>query len=133
MSLINKVQDYVTSVQTDFPASLAMLSEDIRWVNILPDNVPFGGEYLGRDGVAKYFGKMAESFVLGSYHFDKFEFIEADNSVVLVGFEEGAKVPSTGKVFDLHFVWVIKFNDQGEIIFLREHNDTAAISDAFKH
>jgi ketosteroid isomerase-like protein len=50
----------------------------------------------------------------------------------LVGFEKDAKVPSTGKTFDLHFVWVVKFNAEGKIFYLREHNDTAAIGDAFK-
>jgi len=75
---------------------------------------------------------MAENFVIGDYIFDQFEFIEAGNTVVLVGFEKDAQVPATGKTFDLHFVWVVKFDDEGRICYLREHNDTAAIGEAFK-
>jgi ketosteroid isomerase-like protein len=52
--------------------------------------------------------------------------------VVLVGYEKNGKAIPTGKVFDLPFVWVVKFNEDGKISYLREHNDTAAIGDAFK-
>ena len=52
--------------------------------------------------------------------------------LVLVGFEKDGKALPTGKIFDLHFVWVVKFTDDGKICYLREHNDTAAIGDAFR-
>lgn len=132
MSLTEKLQDYIAAVKADFPASLELLSEDVRWINLLPENVPFGGEYRGREGVASYFGQMAETFVIGEYLYDQFELIETDDTVVLVGFEKDAQVPATGKTFDLHFVWVVKFDNDGKICYLREHNDTAAIGDAFK-
>jgi ketosteroid isomerase-like protein len=75
---------------------------------------------------------MAETFELGNYLWDDFKYIESGNELVIVGFEKGGRVIPTGKVFDLHFVWVVKFNDEGKICYLREHNDTAAIGDAFK-
>ncbi len=133
MSLVEKLQEYIGAAKTDFPASLAMLDEDVQWINLLPEHVPFGGEYRGREGIAEYFQQMSESFVIGDYIYDQFEFIETGDTVVLVGFEKDALVPATGKTFDLHFVWVVKFNDDGKICYLREHNDTAAIGDAFKH
>ena len=132
MSLVNKLQDYVIAVNTDFPASLEMVGEDVQWINLLPANVPFGGEYRGREGLVQYFQQMADSFVIGDYIFDEFEYIEAGDTVVLVGSEKNATVPATGKTFDLNFVWVVKFNADGKIYYLREHNDTAAISEAFK-
>ena len=132
MSLVNKLQDYINAAKTDFPASLEMFSEEVQWINLLPEHVPFGGEYRGHEGVATYFGEMAETFVIGDYIYDQFEFIETGDTVVLVGFEKDALVPATGKTFDLHFVWVVKFDDAGKICYLREHNDTAAIGDAFK-
>jgi ketosteroid isomerase-like protein len=49
-----------------------------------------------------------------------------------VGFEKNGRAIPTGEVFDLHFVWVVKFNAKGKLCYLREHNDTAAIGDAFK-
>ena len=132
MSLIEKLQNYTATMQVDFPASLEMLSDDIQWINLLPDNVPFGGEYRGKEEVVGYFQLMAETFVIGEYLYDQFEFIESGDTVVVVGFEKDGKAIPTGKTFDLNFVWVVKFNDEGKICYLREHNDTAAIGDAFK-
>ena len=129
--MVIKLQEFIAAAKTDFPAALELLSEDVHWINLLPEHVPFGGEYRGHEGIAEYFQQMAESFVIGDYIFDQFEFIEAGNTVVLVGFEKDALVPATGKTFDLHFVWVVKFDDEGRICYLREHNDTAAIGDAF--
>ncbi len=132
MSMSIKLQTYIAAAKEDFPASLEMLSENVQWINLLPEHVPFGGEYRGREGIAEYFQQMAENFVIGDYIFDQFEFIEAGNTVVLVGFEKDAQVPATGKTFDLHFVWVVNFDDEDRICYLREHNDTAAIGEAFK-
>jgi ketosteroid isomerase-like protein len=132
MSLVEKLQNYMNAATTDFPASLDMLADDIQWINLLPEHVPFGGEYRGKERIVSYFQEMAENFVIGEYLHDQFEFIETDNTVVLVGFEKDAQVPATGKTFDLHFVWVVRFDDDGKIFYLREHNDTAAIGDAFK-
>ena len=132
MSLVDRLQDYISTAKTDFPASLAMLDEDVRWINLLPEHVPFGGEYRGHEAIVEYFQQMSESFVIGDYIYDDFEFIETGNTVVLVGYEKNATVPATGKTFDLHFVWVVKFNEDGKICYLREHNDTAAIGDAFR-
>jgi ketosteroid isomerase-like protein len=132
MSLVDKLQSYIGMVKTDFPASMAMLDENVQWINLLPEHVPFGGEYRGHEGIVEYFQQMSESFVIGDYIYDEFEFIETNDTVVLVGYEKNATVPATGKTFDLHFVWVVKFNEEGKICYLREHNDTAAIGDAFK-
>ncbi len=132
MSLVEKLQNYIDTVKTDFPASMAMLDENVQWINLLPEHVPFGGEYRGHEAIVEYFQQMSESFVIGDYIYDEFEFIETGNTVVLVGYEKNATVPATGKTFDLHFVWVVKFNEDGKICYLREHNDTAAIGDAFR-
>ena len=132
MSLVEKLQNFTGTMLTDFPAALDMLSDDVVWINLLPEHVPFGGEYRGKEQVVGYFQLMAETFVIGEYLYDRFEFIEAEDTVVVVGFEKDGKVIPTGKTFDLHFVWVVKFNSDGKICYLREHNDTAAMGDAFK-
>ena len=132
MSLTGKIQRYAALVKSDFEASLDMLADDMTWINLLPSHVPFGGTYKGKEEILRYFGQMAETFEIGDYEWDKFEFIESGDTLVMVGFEKAGKAIPTGKVFDLHFVWVVKFNDVGKICYLREHNDTAAIGDAFK-
>jgi ketosteroid isomerase-like protein len=132
MSLQKKLLDWMGLMKTDFPASLELIADDIHWVNFLPDHVPFGGEYDGHAGLMQYFGELAATFEVGDYVYEEFEFIETGNTVVMVGAETNAKVIPTRKVFDLPFVWVVKFNDEGKICYLREHNDTAAIGDAFR-
>jgi ketosteroid isomerase-like protein len=132
MNLQNKLLEFIGLMKSDFPAALQLVAEDVVWINQLPEHVPFGGEYRGHEGLIQYFGELSGSFEVGEYIDDAFEFIEAGDTLVMVGAEENARVLSTGKVFDLPFVWVVKFNDDGKICYLREHNDTAAIGDAFK-
>jgi len=132
MRLKEKIQHYAAMMTSDFEASLDLLADDIVWINLLPDHVPFGGTYQGKQEVVRYFTLMAENFVIGDYLWDSFDYIESANTLVMVGFEKDGKVIPTGKTFDLHFVWVVRFDDDGKICYLREHNDTAAIGDAFK-
>ena len=132
MNLVEKIQAYALAVKTDFESSLDMLADDVVWINLLPEHVPFGGTYEGKQAVVGYFMEMAETFEIGDYLWEQFEYIEKDDTLVMIGFEKDGKALPTGKQFDLHFVWVVKFDEQGKIRDLREHNDTAAIGDAFK-
>jgi ketosteroid isomerase-like protein len=132
MNLVEKIQAYALAVKTDFESSLDMLTDDVVWINLLPEHVPFGGTYKGKQAVVGYFMEMAETFEIGDYLWEQFEYIEKDDTLVMIGFEKDGKALPTGKQFDLHFVWVVKFDEQGKIRYLREHNDTAAIGDAFK-
>ena len=132
MSMTDKLLEMIALMKSDFPAALERMAEDVVWVNLLPEHVPFGGEYHGHEGIIQYFGQLSASFEIGEYIDEEFEFIESGNTLVMVGAEKNAKVLSTGKVFDLAFVWVVKFNDEGKVCYVREHNDTASIGDAFK-
>lgn len=132
MNLQDKLLSYIATMKSDFPAALAMTAEDIVWINHLPAHIPFGGEYHGHDGLIQYFQELSTSFEIGDYMHEEFEFFESDDALVMVGYEKDGKALPTGKVFDLSFVWVVKFNDEGKICYVREHNDTAAIGDAFK-
>ena len=132
MSLVEKLHRCMSMMKSDFEGALELLTDDVVWINLLPQHVPFGGEYVGKQEVVHYFMQMAETFEIGDYLWDQFEYIESGNELVVVGFEKGGKALPTNKEFDLHFVWVVKFNDEGKLCYLREHNDTAAIGDAFK-
>ena len=132
LSLVQRIQHYAATVKSDFEASLDLLADDIVWINLLPSHVPFGGTYTGKQEVIRYFTRMAETFQIGDYLWDQFEYIESGNTLVMVGFEKDGVALPTGVVFDLHFVWVVRFDEQGRICYLREHNDTAAIGDAFR-
>ena len=132
MSLVEKLQHYAATMKSDFEASLDLLSDDVVWINLLPEHVPFGGTYRGKEEVVRYFMQMAEVFEIGDYEWEEFDYIESGNTLVMVGYEKDGRAIPTGRVFDLQFVWVIRFDDEGRICYLREHNDTAAIGDAFK-
>ncbi len=119
-------------MKEDFPACLELLSEDVIWLNRLPGHVPFGGQYSGRSEFASYIQRMGATFEIGHYPVEEFDFFESGNTLVIVGYEKDARVIATNTVFDLPFVWVVKFNEWGQICFLQEHNDTAAIGDAFR-
>ena len=130
--LLTQLQAFMAAVKDDFAGALDLMSPDIVWINRLPDHVPFGGEYCGRSAVVRYFEELSANFVIGEYPFEQFEFIEAGDTLVMVGYEQGGRAVPTDVTFDLHFVWVVKFDEQGRIAFLQEHNDTAAIGDAFR-
>ena len=132
MSLAEKLHHCVATMKSDFQGFLDLLTDDIVWINLLPEHVPFGGTYKGKEQLVGYFTQMAKAFVIGDYLWDTFEYVESGNTLVMVGFEKDGKALPTGKTFDLYFVWVVKFTDDGKICYLREHNDTAAIGDAFK-
>ena len=132
MSLVEKLQHCMAMMKSDFEGALDLLSDDIIWINQLPAHVPFGGEYIGKQEVIRYFMQMTETFKIGDYIWGQFEYIESGNELVVVGYEKGGEAIPTNKVFDLHFVWIVKFNNEGKLCYLREHNDTAAIGDAFK-
>ena len=87
MNLIEKIKQYAATLKSDFEASLDFLADDVVWINLLPDNVPFGGEYVGKPEAVRYFMLMAETFELGSYLWDDFHYIESGNELVIVGFE----------------------------------------------
>ena len=131
MSLTEKLREFLATTKTDFPASLQMLTEDVVWINKLPGHAPFGGEYRGREQVARYFQLLGETFILGEHPLSEYDIIEGANALVVVGCEKGGKVISTGKVIDLEFVWVVRFDSRQRISYLREHNDTATLGDAF--
>ena len=131
MSLKEKMLNYLAAVKEDFPAAMAMTADDVVWINLLPENVPFGGTYQGHEGLVEYFQQLATSFVIGDYPIEEFDFIETEDTLVMVGYEKDALALPTDVRFDLHFVWVVKFDAEGLICYLREHNDTAAIGAAF--
>ena len=45
MSLVGKLEEYIGLMTTDFAGFLDCLADDILWINKVPDNVPFSGDY----------------------------------------------------------------------------------------
>ena len=106
-------------------------AEDVLWINYVPEHLPYGGEYRGLDELAKLFAQYVAALDIGKIEFDEY-FVTADNVVIVTGKECDSRVKSTGKHYTMPFVWVARFNEHGKMNYLREHNDTYPMAEAFK-
>ena len=97
-------------------------TQDVLWINYVPEYLPYGGEYRGLDELGKLFAQYMEALDIGT----------ADNVLIATGIERDSRVKSTGKPYSMPFVWVIRFNEHGKINYVREYNDTYPMAEAFK-
>lgn len=128
---VDKVNTYLERVLTDFPACVAMMSDDFVWENYLPAHMPFGGRYEGVAGLQRYLGQLAKTWVIGELEFHDFVFDPSTRTLAATGVEKQGKAVPTGRTCDMAFVWVFRFAEDGRLSYLREYNDTAAIGGTF--
>jgi len=96
--------------------------------NNLPDNAPFGGRYDGHYGIIQYLGELALGIEMGPLHYE--EMFCDGNTVIGLGREKSV-VRATGKTYDMPFVHVFDWaEDGGKLMSLREFNDTAEMAKA---
>ena len=117
---------YAAFSRGDIPGLLALLTEDVEW-HIPGAGLPLAGTYLGRDGVANFFQKLAaESDILD---FQPREFVAEADRVLVVGWER-AKVNATNRTAEAD--WIMSFTVRnGKIAIFREYTDTKALADAY--
>ena len=112
----------------DLPGILALLTDDIEWVNPgPPDVIPGAGTHRGKDAVAAFFGTLAQSTDFQA--FEPREFIaQGDHVVALIHSE--ATVRSTGRkvVDDAAHLWTFR---DGKVARFQVFQDTAALVAAF--
>ena len=101
--------------------------ENATWEIFLPDSVPYGGRYRGRDAIRDYlvtvFGHLQMK------HFEVKTLIVEGDTAVALGAEAGY-VPATGRTMESDFVHVIRF-ENGKVAHGREYYDTYAMERAF--
>ncbi|BFM15398.1 hypothetical protein R50073_15810 [Maricurvus nonylphenolicus] len=108
-------------------ASLALLAENVEWVNPLPEEIPFSGSYKGVAGVVAYLQLLADTLDMGPM---KLHRVVAEDDVVMVTGHESSKVKASGLSYSMD--WVHEFTvENGKIIAVREYNDTAEMLKAF--
>jgi ketosteroid isomerase-like protein len=123
-------KEFYELLLSDFEAAVTQfLADDFVWENPLPTCVPFGGVYHGAEGLAQYFKGLSEAIEMSPLHFD--EMIAGDGIVAAIGVEANTHVLPTGKRYDMPFVHVIRFNDEGKVTHVREYNDTREMVAAF--
>jgi len=95
--------------------------------NPLPNPIPFGGQFKGRQGFAAYVQGIAAAIQIEKFEIDEI-FAEADRVVVLG--RETSRVFDTDKRYVISWVHVLTVQN-GKVQHLREYNDTATMAAAF--
>jgi len=83
------------------------------------------------ESAADYLEQLAATLDLGELEFEE-RFVTTAGELIVTGTEHRSFVRATGKHYTMPFVWVLRFDEAGKLIYLREHNDTLSISEAFK-
>lgn len=126
-----KVRDFYQMIVTDTEAAIQRyVAEDIVWDNPLPEHIPFGGSYQGVEGLIQYLTQLAGAIEMSPLHFT--DIIANADMAAAIGEEQATRVISTGKIYTMPFVHVLRFNKEGKICYVREYNDTREMVEAFR-
>jgi ketosteroid isomerase-like protein len=102
-------------------------SDDIRWEGSTDERIPGGGKHDGKEDTSQVFGRIRENFETFSAPGD--EFLEEDNTVVVLGHQEGKT--KGGKDFKVPFVHIWRM-ENGEAKRAQLLTDTAVIVEALE-
>ena len=105
-----------------------LFADDGRLVNLLPEELPFGGTWVGPEGAARYIEVMRG--VLRIESLKVHQMISSGDQVVVIG-DERSRFLANGQAYEMDWVHVNTIRD-GRIIEMREYNDTAAMVEAFR-
>jgi len=103
------------------------LTSDFVWDNPLPEGIPFGGRFEGHAGAAAYLELIFKTIEMEEFTIN--EIVASKDRVVILG-REVSCVRTTGRRYQMDWVHVLHIRD-GQIAYLREYNDTAAMQPAF--
>jgi uncharacterized protein len=125
VALVKKI--YELFAKGDIKTLLAQFSGDIRWHTPGYPNVPYAGDFFGREHVAKFFdglGKTAEM-----ERFEPQDFIAQGDRVVVLGHYSG-RGKKTGRPFSTDWVMVFTVKN-GKAVQFHEYFDTQNLGSAF--
>ena len=109
-------QAYEAFERADIPAVLGALSDDVQWD--VPDLLPQGGSFSGRDDVGRFFQRLGETYE--ELSLDIHDLIDGDERVAGVGVGSGTL--HGGDRIEYGFVHVFDVSD-GKITRFREYAD----------
>ena len=95
--------------------------------NPLPDSIPFGGKFVGKQGFAAYAQIIPATIEIERFEID--EILAEGDRVVVLG-RETSRVLDTDKRYTMSWVHVLTLRN-GRVQRMREYNDTAAMAAAF--
>jgi ketosteroid isomerase-like protein len=111
----------------DIQSLLGLYSDDIDWQLPKIENVPFAGDWRGREKVGEFFSLVNE--LQEALQFEPTEFIAQGDKVVVLG-NYTWRLKANGKEFSSDFAHVCTVKD-GKIVRFHEYTDTAAASKAY--
>jgi uncharacterized protein len=121
-------QAYANFKTGSIPALLDQLSEKVEWQLPEMEGVPLGGKRKGRDGVAGFFTKLAETEEVIS--FEPREFVAQGDKVVAMG-SYSFRVKGTQRDFTSDFAHVFTVQN-GKVARFQEYLDTAKAVAAYQ-
>ena len=113
----------------DLEAVLGYMAADVRWLHPgEPDQFPYAGEFVGREGVRQFFEAALDNLENLGQEIESC-FTQGDQ-VALIG-QETYRVRATGKQYFTRWVHLYTLED-GLVAGFEEFADTAAIAAAFR-
>ena len=108
---------YEALARRDLPAMLNVI--DSKIVVCQTEQLPWGGEYLGFEGIQQFFTKLYQSI---ESQLAVEEFIDAGDKVIVIGTTRG-RVKATGTTFNIRAVHIWKVSG-GRAVRFESHVDT---------
>jgi ketosteroid isomerase-like protein len=121
-------QLYDSFLHGDIPAILQRLSPDVEWHEPPAGPPPFGGSHHGREGVARFFQRLAE--LVEPESFEPWSYFAQGDTVVALGHYR-FRVRETGKAWETDWAMVWEFR-RGEVVRFQILKDSAAEAAAMR-
>ncbi|MBK8704157.1 MAG: nuclear transport factor 2 family protein [Saprospiraceae bacterium] len=120
---------YSCFAQGDVPGILAQLADEVTFDNGAdPKVTPYGGEFRGKDGVARFFTGLGTS--TQTTYFEPSNFREEGRKVINDVRHDGL-ANATGKPFSVTVKFTWTFNDAGQVIGWKSTGDFTSLNDAY--
>lgn len=122
------MQGYQKFQAQDIEGLMENFADDIEWIGVESEYLPFSGIYHGKQEVLHYFGMLAQA--QEAMKFEPMEFIAEGDKVVVCG-ESKWMVRATGRSYANPWVHVFTIRD-GKVARFQQFNDTAAAEKAYR-
>ncbi|WP_158592350.1 nuclear transport factor 2 family protein [Noviherbaspirillum sedimenti] len=121
------LREYQLFQAGDIEGLLQFFADDVEWVGVPTEFMPFSGHYHGKQEVRQFFAEMGNA--QEAEQFEPQEAIAEGDKVVVTG-QSRWIVKATGQSYDNPWVHIFTIRD-GKIVRFQQFNDTAAGRDAF--
>ncbi|HEV2611770.1 MAG TPA: nuclear transport factor 2 family protein [Noviherbaspirillum sp.] len=120
-------QAYASFMAGDIAKLMEIYADDIEWISLESEYVPFSGTYHGKAEVAQFFQKLSDS--QDAERFEPIEYLADGDKVVVYG-NSTWRVKSTGRTYDTPWVHISTMRD-GKVIRFQDYTNSAAVEAAF--